>query len=59
LKTHEEGKEMRNMNRIIFEKCGGKRPLRTPRHRWEDDVSKEIGHGLVSVGFGYGAEVVC
>jgi hypothetical protein len=54
--------EMRNINKIIFGKFGGKRakrPLRAPRHRWEDKVSnKEIGHGLVSVRFGYGAEVV-
>jgi hypothetical protein len=48
------------MNKIIFGKSGRKSPVRRPRRRWEDNVKlKEIGHGEVSVGFGYGAEVVC
>jgi hypothetical protein len=38
--------EMRNAYKILFTKLEGKRLLRRPRHRWEDDVKmhlKEVG----------------
>jgi hypothetical protein len=30
--------EMKNAYKILVEKLKGKRPLRRPRHRWEDNM---------------------
>jgi hypothetical protein len=41
--------EMRNAYKMLVEKPEGKRCLRRPRHRWEDNIKtqlKEIGIGL-------------
>jgi hypothetical protein len=38
--------EMRNAYSILVEKLAGKRPLRRPSHRWEDNIRmnlREIG----------------
>jgi hypothetical protein len=40
--------ETRNSYWILVGKPGGKRPLRRPRHRWEDNIKmylREIGWG--------------
>jgi hypothetical protein len=29
---------MRNAHKILFNKLDGKRPVRRPRHRWEDNI---------------------
>jgi hypothetical protein len=31
--------EMRNAHKILVRKCEGKRPFRTPIHRWEANIS--------------------
>jgi hypothetical protein len=30
---------MRNANKILIRKSQGKRPLETPRHRWENNIN--------------------
>jgi hypothetical protein len=30
--------ETRNSYKILVGKCGGKRPVGRPRHRWEDNI---------------------
>jgi hypothetical protein len=42
--------EMRNAYKILVRKCEGKRPCRRPRHRWEDNVRKDLG-GKVWTGY--------
>jgi hypothetical protein len=45
-KTHSMLGEIRNTYKILVEKPERKRPLRTPRQRWEDTIKmdlKEIG----------------
>jgi hypothetical protein len=40
--------EGRGMYRVMVGKAEGKRPLRRPRHRWEDDIKmdlQEVGCG--------------
>jgi hypothetical protein len=34
--------EMRNAYKIVNGKSEGKRPLRRPRHRWEDNITMDI-----------------
>jgi hypothetical protein len=59
LTGREARREMGNMNKIIFGKSGGKRPLERRKHRPEvNDNVKEIEYGLVSAGSGYGPEAV-
>jgi hypothetical protein len=33
---------MRNAYKILVSKPEGKRPLRRPRHRWEDDIRMDL-----------------
>jgi hypothetical protein len=35
--------EMRNAYKILFRKPEGKKPLRRPRHRWENNIRKDLG----------------
>jgi hypothetical protein len=35
-------REIRNAYRILVEKPEGKGPLGRPRHRWEDNIGKDI-----------------
>jgi len=35
--------EMRNAYSILAGKSEGKRPLRRPRRRWEDNIRKDLG----------------
>ena len=40
--------EGRIVHRVLVEKPDGKRPLRRPRHRWEDNIKmdlEEVGRG--------------
>ena len=40
--------ERRDVYRVLMEKREGKRPLGTPRHRWEDNIKmdvKQVGCG--------------
>jgi hypothetical protein len=42
--------EKRNVYRVLVGKSRGKRPLRRPRCRWEDNIKmdlREIGWGVV------------
>jgi hypothetical protein len=42
--------DKRNAYRILVGKPEGKRPLRRPRRRWEDNIEidlTEIGHGFI------------
>jgi hypothetical protein len=42
--------EKRNVYKILMGKSEGKRPIRRPRHRWEDGIKmdlREIGWGSV------------
>jgi hypothetical protein len=34
--------EMRNVYKILVRKLEGKRPLRRPRHRWEDNIRMDL-----------------
>jgi hypothetical protein len=34
--------EMRNAYKILVRKPKWKRPLRRPRHRWEDDITMDL-----------------
>jgi hypothetical protein len=34
--------EKRDIYRVLVGKPGGKRPLGTPRHRWEDNIKKDL-----------------
>jgi hypothetical protein len=43
--------ETRGVYRVVVGKPEGKRPLGRPRHRWEDNIKKDLyevewGHGL-------------
>jgi len=54
---------MRYAYNILVGKLSGKRPLRRPRCRWEDDIRMDIketvcGYGLESSGSGYSSVVV-
>jgi hypothetical protein len=43
--------EINNTYKILIGKCERKRPLRTPRHRWEDSIKTdltEIGYEVVN-----------
>jgi hypothetical protein len=42
--------EGRGVHRVLVGKPKGKRPLRRPRHRWEDNIKMD----LQEVGRGYG-----
>jgi hypothetical protein len=33
---------MRNAYRLLVGKPGGNRPLRRPRHRWEDNIKMDL-----------------
>jgi hypothetical protein len=35
--------EMRNVYKILVEMSEGKRPLGTPRHRWNDNIKMDFG----------------
>jgi hypothetical protein len=35
--------EMRNVYKILVGKSEGKRPLRGPRRRWEDNIRMNLG----------------
>jgi hypothetical protein len=35
--------EMRNAYKIFVRKPEGNRPLRRPRHRWEDNIRMDLG----------------
>jgi hypothetical protein len=42
--------EKRNVYKVLMGKSEGKRPIRRPRHRWEDGIKmdlREIGWGSV------------
>jgi hypothetical protein len=52
--------EIRNAFKILVGKPEGKRPLRRPRHRWEDNINMDfwkIVFGLDSSGSGQGLMV--
>jgi hypothetical protein len=58
-------REMRNVYTILAVKSEGKRPLRIPRHRWEDNIKiniREIGFGgvvgLIWLGKGTGIRLL-
>jgi hypothetical protein len=34
--------EMKNSHKILVVKCEGKRPLKRPRRRWEDNIKIEL-----------------
>jgi len=34
--------ETRDIYRVLVEKLEGKRPLRRPRHRWEDNIMMDL-----------------
>jgi hypothetical protein len=34
--------EMRNVYNILFRKPEGKRPLRIPKSRWEDNIRRDL-----------------
>jgi hypothetical protein len=34
--------EMRNAYKILIGNCDGKRPLRRPMHRWEDNIRMDL-----------------
>jgi len=43
-------RERRDMYRVLVEKPEGKRPLRRPRDRWEDNIKvylQEVGCGVM------------
>jgi hypothetical protein len=52
--------EERRVYKVLVGKLEGKRPLRRPRHRWEDGIGMYLGEiccgqgGVGSVGSGYG-----
>jgi len=49
--------EGRGVHRVLLGKPEGKRPLRRPRRRWEDNIKmhlQEVGVGWLRIGTGGG-----
>jgi hypothetical protein len=46
--------ERRGVNRVLVGKPEGKRPLRRPRHRWEDNIMTD----LQEMGWGAWTELI-
>jgi len=44
--------ERRGIYRVLVGKPNGKRPLRRPRHKWEDNIDGSSGSGM----WGYGLD---
>jgi hypothetical protein len=42
IKLWAEHEKMRNAYKILAEKPEGKRPLRRPRRRWEDNITMDL-----------------
>jgi hypothetical protein len=36
-------REYKNIYRVLVRKLEGKRPLRIPRHKWEDNIKMQLG----------------
>jgi hypothetical protein len=50
LAKHSRGSEHGKLYKVLVGKPEGKRPLRTPRRRWEDGIRMDLGEiGLVGV----------
>jgi hypothetical protein len=48
--------EWRVVHSVLVEKPEGKRPLRRPRRRWEDNIKmdlQEVGEGIVGTGWSW------
>jgi hypothetical protein len=45
--------EERKLYKVLVEKPKGKRPLRRPRHRWEDGIRMDLRETGLGVWFGF------